>query len=177
MGYWKFIESFPKSKWWGRGRPSSFDASLLLATKHKVTYKLCIHSPISTKLHRLARDSALTVFICTYSHSTIASPAGGWKLYFVSTPRIWSSSSYRFHGNAFKLCQDVCTCSAMIGPELQAAKADKIRYTPPSCPSAQKSLGRHVAKSTGSRPFWVEDANWCRAAYFHTWHMIELLQI
>ena len=51
--------------------------------------------PIFTKLHRLARDSALTAYICAYWHSAIAPPAGAWKRKFVSTPRIWSNSSYR----------------------------------------------------------------------------------
>ena len=58
---------------------------------------------------------------------------------------------------------------------LSFAWADEIQYTPSSCPDAQKSPGRHGARSTGSRSFCVEDANWCHFACFHTSHMIELL--
>ena len=82
--------------------------------KHKVTHNLCIHCSIFTKLHRLARDSALTVYTCAYWNSPIAPPAGGWKRHSVSTPRIWSNSSYRFNVNGFRLGQDVRTCSGPI---------------------------------------------------------------
>ena len=85
MGDYTLGKSFPKSEGCVRGRPSNFDDSLLLATKHKATHNFCIHFPIFTKLHRLARDSALTAYICAYWQSPIAPPTGGWKHHFVYT--------------------------------------------------------------------------------------------
>ena len=76
-------ESFPKSEGCGRGRPSNFEDSLLLATKHKVTYNFCIHCPIFTKLHRLHLCSTQNAYICQKLHMLIAPPAGGQKRHFL----------------------------------------------------------------------------------------------